>query len=162
MCIRDRAGTVEELLEVEKYMNFDEYFMGIAEFASKRSPCLSKQVGAAAVIDKSVVATGYNGPPRKVPHCEECKRKGKEGYIAGVGYDNCPSVHAELNCIIQAARLGISLKGATIYCTHFPCQYCLKALINAEIDEIVAESFDIGESDIIEWKRYIKIRKPKC
>ena len=141
--------------------NWDTYFMKIASLVSERSPCFSKQVGAVAVRDNSIVATGYNAPPRGVPHCNGCLRIGSDDYIAGQGYDTCPSVHAELNCIVQAARIGVSLYGATLYCTHFPCVYCLKALLNVGIDTIVVEKFDISESDIIDWKQFIKIRKPK-
>ena len=140
--------------------SWDTYFMKIARLVSERSPCLSKQVGAVAVIDHAIIATGYNAPPRKVPHCEVCRRINTDDYTAGQGYDDCISVHAELNCVIQSARLGITLEGSTLYCTHFPCVYCLKALINAGIETVVVEKFDIKESDIIEWGKYLKIRKP--
>ena len=141
--------------------SWDIYFMKIARLVSERSPCHSKRVGAVAVNGHSIIATGYNAPPRKVPHCIECSRVHADDYIPGSGYDSCPAVHAELNCIIQSARLGVTVEGATLYCTHFPCVYCLKALINAGIETIVVEEFDINESDIIDWRKYLKIRKPR-
>lgn len=110
-----------------------KYFTEIAKVVATRSKCLKKQVGAIAVRDRHILSTGYNGPPAGFKHCTTCVRLGKE---TGFDYDGCSAVHAELNCILQAAKFGISLEGATIYCTHPPCDYCARAMVNSGIVKI--------------------------
>lgn len=131
-------------------MNWDEYFLGIAEAVSRKSHCLSHQFGGIAVRDKFILATGYNGPPTGYPHCEgsECPRR-KLGYKSGQGLEICPAAHAELNVLIEAARLGIKLEGASLYLTSYmPCRECAKAIVNAGIREVVITNIgpypDIG------------------
>lgn len=130
--------------------SWDTYFMGIADAVSKKSHCLSHQFGAIAVKDRVVLSTGYNGPPRAYPHCGvmqnpnivldpkmQCPRHAI-GYKSGEGLDVCPAVHAELNALIQAARFGVCLNGATLYITSpTPCRECAKAIVNAGIIEVV-------------------------
>jgi dCMP deaminase len=107
---------------------------------ASKSPCHSRQIGAILVRDKSIVATGYNGPPRDVPHCKECPRKA-QGYASGEGLHLCPATHAEANCIINAARLGVVTLETTLYMNCIiPCWECMKLLINAGISEIVVDS----------------------
>lgn len=118
---------------------WDQYFMQVAELAATRSTCLRRQVGAVIVKDKHIVATGYNGAPRGVPHCEEqggCLRQ-KLGIPSGERHELCRALHAEQNAIIQAATLGVSIEGASIYITHQPCIICAKMIINAGMDRIV-------------------------
>ena len=114
----------------------DDYFMEIASVVSKRSTCLRNQVGALFVRNKRILTTGYNGAPAGLPHCDVvgCAR---EGVASGTRHELCRAVHAEQNAIIQAALHGISIEGATLYCTHQPCILCAKMMINARIRKVV-------------------------
>lgn len=118
--------------------SWDEYFMSIAKVVATRSTCLRRQVGAVIVKEERIVATGYNGAPRGLPHCLElgCLRE-KLGIPSGERQELCRGLHAEQNAIIQAAYHGISISGGTLYCTHQPCITCAKMLINAGIKRIV-------------------------
>ncbi len=125
-----------------KRPNWDEYFMQMAELTAKRSTCLRRQVGAVIVKDKHIIATGYNGAPKGLPHCEElggCLRE-KLGVPSGERHELCRALHAEQNAIIQAATLAQSIEGATIYVTHQPCIICAKMIINAGIKRVVIRS----------------------
>jgi len=117
---------------------WDEYFLDIARLVATRSTCLRRQVGAVLVKDKRILATGYNGPPSGLSHCLDvgCLRE-KMGIPSGERHELCRGLHAEQNAILQAAFHGISIKGATLYCTHHPCIICSKMLINAGISKIV-------------------------
>ena len=119
---------------------WDLYFRQICDAIASKSPCYSRQIGAILVHDKSIVSTGYNGPPRGVPHCEEvCPRKAV-GYPSGEGMHLCAATHAEANCVINAARIGSSTLGTTLYMNCImPCIECLKLLINAGVEEIVVD-----------------------
>lgn len=121
-------------------MNWDKYFHTICEAVGSNSKCLSRQIGAILVRDKVVICTGYNGPPRGIPHCKgKCPRR-KKGYKSGEGLHLCPAAHAERNAIVQAARLGIQTKDAILYLnTNVPCKDCLIEIINAGITEIVCQ-----------------------
>ncbi len=131
----------------------DEYFMDMARLAATRSTCLRRKVGAVIVIDKHVLSTGYNGAPRGVSHCEEkgCLRM-QMNVPSGTRHELCRGVHAEQNAVAQAALFGISVKGATIYTTTFPCSLCAKILINSGIKEIVYDEgyMDDLSKDILE------------
>ena len=119
--------------------SWDEYFMQMAELTAQRSTCLRRQVGAIIVKEKHIIATGYNGAPKGLPHCEElggCLREKLE-IPSGERHELCRALHAEQNAIIQAATLGQSREGATIYITHQPCIICAKMIINAGISRIV-------------------------
>ena len=113
------------------------YFMDIADLVARRSTCLRRQVGAVAVKDKRILATGYNGAPSGIPHCLEvgCLRE-QEGIPSGERHELCRGIHAEQNVIIQAAYHGVPIQGGTLYCTNLPCAICSKMLINAGIKEI--------------------------
>ena len=117
---------------------WDEYFMEMASVAAKRSTCLRRSVGAVIVKNKQILASGYNGTPMGLPHCEEvgCLREQLK-VPSGKCHELCRGVHAEQNAITQAAYHGVSVKGATLYCTHQPCVVCTKMLINAGIERIV-------------------------
>ncbi len=119
---------------------WDSYFMEITHVVAKRSTCLRRQVGSIIVLDKRILATGYNGAPSNLPHCEEvgCLRA-KLQVPSGERHELCRGLHAEQNAIIQAALHGSSIKGATLYCTHQPCVVCAKMIINAGIREVVYE-----------------------
>jgi dCMP deaminase len=114
----------------------DDYFMEIASVVAKRSTCLRNQVGALFVRNKRILTTGYNGAPAGLDHCDVagCAR---EGVASGTRHELCRAVHAEQNAIIQAALHGISIEGATLYCTHQPCILCAKMMINSRIRKVV-------------------------
>jgi dCMP deaminase len=114
----------------------DQYFMEIATVAAKRSTCLRNQVGALFVKNKRILSTGYNGAPAGLDHCDlvGCAR---ENVASGTHHELCRAVHAEQNAIIQAALHGISIEGATLYCTHQPCILCAKMMINARVRKVV-------------------------
>ncbi len=118
--------------------SWDTYFMAIARQVAERSTCLRRFVGAVIVKDKRILATGYNGVPTGLAHCEDvgCLRE-QRGVPSGVQHELCRGIHAEQNAVIQAARHGISIDGATVYCTHQPCVACVKILLNAGITELV-------------------------
>jgi len=118
--------------------NWDEYFLSIARLVSKRSTCLRRKVGALLVKDKRILATGYNGAPSGVKHCEitGCLRE-KLKIPSGQRQELCRGLHAEQNAFLQAALHGVSVEGAKIYATTQPCIICAKMLINAGIKEIV-------------------------
>lgn len=115
--------------------------MELTEQVATWSSCFkeNRQVGAVIVKNKRILTTGYNGAPQGVKSCKErgeCLRV-KLGIESGTRHELCYAVHAEQNAIIQAARLGIVLDGATLYCTHQPCVICAKMIINAGIRRIV-------------------------
>lgn len=125
----------------DKRPSWDEYFMGMAKLTSQRSTCLRRKVGAVIVKDKHIIATGYNGAPRGLSHCAElggCLREQLK-VPSGQRHELCRALHAEQNAIIQAATLGQSIEGASIYITHQPCSICSKMIINAGIDRIVVD-----------------------
>jgi dCMP deaminase len=111
--------------------------MKIAHLVSSRSTCLRRKVGAIIVKDNQIIATGYNGAPKGVIHCEKtgCLRE-KLHIPAGERHELCRGVHAEQNAIIQAAVNGTAVKNAIMYCTHQPCSICAKMIINAEIKTV--------------------------
>ncbi|MDQ7032864.1 MAG: cytidine/deoxycytidylate deaminase family protein [Desulfonauticus sp.] len=118
-------------------ISWDRYYLEIAQLVAKRSTCLRRKVGAIAVKDKRILATGYNGAPSGLAHCLDigCLRE-KLKIPSGEKHELCRGLHAEQNVIIQAALHGVSLKGASLYCTTQPCLICTKMLINCEIKEI--------------------------
>ena len=126
-----------------KLQRWDTYFHTICSAVASKSPCKSRQIGAILVRDNSIVATGFNGPPRNYPHCEgECNRR-RLGYKSGEGLHLCPAAHAEVNCISNAARLGVSVRGTTLYMNCIsPCKDCMIQIVNAGIIEIVVNSLD--------------------
>lgn len=117
--------------------SWKSYFMDIATLVSKRSTCTRRAVGAVIVKEKRVLSTGYNGAPTGVRHCSEtgCLRE-KLRVPSGERHELCRGIHAEQNAIIQAACYGISIKEASLYCTHLPCSICAKMIINAGINTI--------------------------
>ena len=122
----------------EKRPSWDEYFMEFAELARKRSTCLRRGVGAVIVKDNRVIATGYNGVPKGIRHCSETGRLRQQlGVPSGKMHELCRGLHAEQNAIIQAACMGNSIEGGTLYCTTQPCVICTKMIINAGIKRVV-------------------------
>lgn len=109
---------------------WDEYFLDIAFSVAERSTCDRAHVGSVLVREKRILATGYNGSPAGLPHCDEVGHLIIDGHCVR-------TLHAEQNAIIQAALHGISTEGATAYVTHQPCLTCAKMLINAGIQRVV-------------------------
>lgn len=155
---------------------WDNRFLDICIELSNWSSCLSRQIGAILVRDKTIVATGYNGPPRGIPHCgvernksdtalflrlkdthntvygddSMCPRQ-RLGYGSGEGLELCPAAHAEDNCISNAARIGVVTAGTTMYMScGLPCKNCLGKIINAGIVEIVYTSMD-SYDELSKW-----------
>ncbi len=118
-------------------ISWENYFFQIAYTVAQRSTCIRRKVGALAVRDNHILATGYNGTPSGITHCAEkgCLRA-QLNVPSGERHEICRGLHAEQNVIIQAAQSGISLKNATLYCTTQPCIICTKMLINVGIKEI--------------------------
>lgn len=125
-----------------KRPSWDDYFMEMTKLTSTRSSCLRRHVGAVLVKDTRAIATGYNGAPAGVTHCEVtgCLRQ-KLNVPSGERHELCRGLHAEQNAIIQAALYGVSTEGATLYCTTKPCSICTKMIINAKITKIVYEEY---------------------
>ncbi len=121
--------------------SWDEYFQTITRDVADRSTCIRRHVGAIVVKDKRILATGYNGAPSGLPHCltTGCLRE-ELGIPSGQKHELCRGAHAEQNAVIQAAKYGVSIDGATVYCTNQPCIVCAKILINAGISKIVYEN----------------------
>lgn len=124
-----------------KRPSWDDYFLDVARLVSRRSTCLRRSVGAVIVKDKRILATGYNGAPSGLKHCEEvgCIRD-KLKIPSGERHELCRGLHAEQNALLQAALYGISVKDASLYITNLPCIICTKMIINAGIKEIAIQS----------------------
>ncbi len=121
--------------------SWDEYFLKITREVAQRSTCLRRQVGATLVLEKRILATGYNGAPKGMIHCTEigCLRD-KLGIPSGERQELCRGLHAEMNALLQASSQGTSVEGATLYSTNHPCVLCAKMLINCGVKRIVALS----------------------
>jgi dCMP deaminase len=117
----------------------DQYFLKIASVVAERSTCRRHHVGAVAVKNKHILATGYNGAAAGLKDCLElgCLRD-ELNIPSGERHEICRGIHAEQNVIVQASLHGVSLEGSTIYCTHTPCVLCAKMLVNAKIDRFVS------------------------
>ena len=118
--------------------SWDQYFMDITRLVATRSSCLRRQVGALLVKDRNILATGYNGVPTGISHCEAtgCLRE-RLKVPSGERHELCRGLHAEQNAIIQAAKHGTNIDGATLYCTTMPCIICTKMIINAGITKVI-------------------------
>jgi len=109
--------------------SWEEYFMHNALLISTRSTCPRLSVGAVIVKNNQIIGTGYNGAVSGEKHCEDHECLIEDGHCIR-------TIHAEINAILQCARLGTSLDGAAIYVTHYPCVNCMKALLQAGIKKI--------------------------
>ena len=150
--------------------SWDEYYYNVCKQVARNSKCLSRRIGAVLVQDKSIISTGYNGPPRGVPRCDVRWRLDKDfaekygkhivdnefvgicprrviGFKSGEGLDVCPAGHAERNALINAARNGICTRDTSLYMTcGIPCTPCLVEIINAGVREIVVGSLHTYDS----------------
>ena len=114
--------------------DWDEYFMNIAKVVASRSTCDRKFVGAVIVRDKTILSTGYNGSIRKLEHCDEVGHLMENGHCVA-------TIHAEANAILQAAKNGVRIDGATIYTSASPCWPCFKMIANAGLLRICYGEF---------------------
>ncbi len=121
--------------------SWDEYFMEIANTVAKRATCDRGRSGCVVVKDRQILVTGYVGSPVGMPHCDEVGHQLKQMvHEDGSVTTHCTrTVHAEQNAICQAAKRGISLEGATLYCRMTPCRTCAMMIINCGIRRVVCE-----------------------
>lgn len=110
--------------------DWKEYFMQITELVATRSTCDRAWVGCVLVNDSNrIVSTGYNGSVSGNPHCDDVGHTMRDGHCIA-------TIHAEMNALLYCAKEGISVKNCSAYVTHFPCQNCTKALVQAGIKNI--------------------------
>lgn len=131
----------------------DEYFMEFTRAAAKRATCPRGRSGAVLTKDRQVISTGYVGAAKGLPHCDKvgCLIR-VVTYEDGTTHEHCMrTAHAEGNTIIQAAKHGISTRGATLYCKMEPCLRCCVDIINAGIIRVVAEYRYHGAKKTREW-----------
>lgn len=131
-------------MDAMKGTKWDARFLKMAQEVATWSSCYqdNRQVGAVIAKNKRILTTGYNGASSGIVSCKdrgECIRR-KLDIASGTKHEICYATHAEQNAIIQAARMGVSIDGATLYCTHQPCVICAKMIINSGIVRIVYKS----------------------
>ena len=147
----------------------DKLFMDVAERTSTESSCISKKVGCVIVKDKRIISMGYNGTPSGYINCDE-HFKDKQWMVQDNlwrqhhhRWSDIHEIHAEMNAIMFAAKNGIPIDGATLYCTLFPCQHCLKNLLQCGIKKIIyRDEYDLGQynQDFLSFiKKNIEIKK---
>ena len=153
----------KDILNTEKW---DERYLRIVKEVEKWSTCYRRQVGAVITKDNRIITTGYNGAPSGTKNCLELNSCRRINIPSGQNAELCRAIHAEQNAILQAARLGISLKDATLYCSNKPCVICMKMIINSGItrvvyledypdlytDELIQES----KIEVKQWKKKIE------
>jgi dCMP deaminase len=121
--------------------SWDAYFLSIARMVASRSNCVKRHVGAVVALDRRIVSTGYNGTPRGTKNCNEGGCPRCNGFAeSGTRLDECLCSHAEENAIVQAAYHGVSVRGASLYTTFFPCLFCTKLIVNAGVAEVVYDA----------------------
>lgn len=165
-------GTVEQLYEkTEEFLDklrfvyrrpsWDDYFLEMSRVVAKRATCDRGRSGCVIVRDKHVLTTGYVGSPPGLPHCDEVGHQMKK-LVHEDGSESWHCVrtsHAEQNALIQAAKLGISLEGGTLYCKMTPCRNCAMLIIGVGIKRVVAErKYHAGtETEVFFQKAGVKL-----
>jgi dCMP deaminase len=134
MITAELQGDDEPAVTGTKRATWDEYFMAIAREVATRSTCDRKHVGAVIVRDRMILTTGYNGSIRGLAHCDDVGHLMEEGHCVR-------TTHAEANAIVQAARNGVVVEGASIYVTASPCFGCFKLIANAGLLRIAFGEF---------------------
>jgi dCMP deaminase len=170
-------------VEDEPASSWDEYYYNVCREVARNSKCLSRKIGAILVNDKSIISTGYNGPPRGIPRCDIRWEIDREfinkyspsiaedvnlknicpryaiGFKSGEGLEICPAGHAERNALINAARNGIKTKGTILYMScGVPCGPCMVEIINAGVEEIVVTSLDIYDQTALYLLKHGKLK----
>ena len=138
----------------ERYVRptWDEYFMEVCRAIAKRATCDRGRSGCVIARDNQLLVTGYVGAPRGLPHCDDVGHQFKKvQHEDGSISQHCVrTVHAEQNAICQAAKRGISIDGATLYCKMTPCRTCAMLIINCGIKRVIAEKRYHDSADSIE------------
>ena len=117
----------------------EEYYLRIAEVVAERSTCPRLHVGAVIVSNDMIISTGYNGAPRRLPHCTEVGCEIENGHCVR-------TIHAEMNAILQAAYHGASTKDAALFTNFLPCKNCAKAIINSGVATVIfREVYENGD-----------------
>jgi len=114
--------------------------LNIATMVASRSTCERRRVGAVVVKNKNILSTGYNGSSRGLPHCDEVGHELVAGHCVR-------TIHAEANALVQAARHGTAVEGATIFLTDSPCYDCFKMIVNSGIREVIYSDFYMSRYD---------------
>ncbi len=121
--------------------DWDEYFLKIVDVVATRATCDRGRSGCVITKDRNILATGYVGSPSGMPHCDDvghvfAKYIDEDGNVS----THCvATIHAEQNAIAQAAKNGISINGATLYCSMVPCIVCAKLIVQCGIKRVVAK-----------------------
>ena len=141
----------QQRMENHSRPNWDRYFLDLCEAVAKRATCDRGRSGCVIVKDKRIMTTGYVGAPMGLPHCDEAGHDIRKVFDTnGNVTQHCVrTLHAEQNAIIQAARFGIPLEGATLFCKMTPCRTCAMMIINAGIKRVVCEKRYHADSDTI-------------
>lgn len=124
-------GTALLHAKKSKAARYDRYFMDIAYRSAEMSYAKRLRVGAVITRDNRIISTGFNGSPPGHDNCCELETEN------GVLVSKKSTIHAEENAILFAARTGISTENATIYCTHSPCFFCARLIVNAGIRSVI-------------------------
>jgi dCMP deaminase len=121
--------------------SWDEYFLHVADTVAQRATCDRGRSGCVIVKEKQILVTGYVGSPSGLPHCDDVGHQMKKTiHEDGSITNHCVrTVHAEQNAICQAAKRGIALENATLYCRMTPCRVCAMLIINCGIKRVVCE-----------------------
>lgn len=135
--------------------NKDQLFMDIAKLIAQKSSCISMKVGCVIVKDQRIISMGYNGTPSGYINCDEFFDSQAKHFIKSEQlrmihhqWSNIHQIHSQMNAIMFAAKKGISVDGATLYSTVFPCQHCLKNIIQSGIIQVVYnKDYDLGQYD---------------
>jgi dCMP deaminase len=131
------------MTETDKYLrpSWDEYFMEICRAVGKRATCDRGRSGCVIIKNNQILVTGYVGAPRGIADCDQVGHQMKTMvHEDGRQTQHCVrGAHAEQNAIIQAARVGVSIEGSTLYCKMTPCAVCSKMIINAGIKKVLCE-----------------------
>jgi len=144
-----------------KRPSWDEYFMEVCEAIAKRATCDRGRSGCVIAKDNQILVTGYVGAPAGLPHCDEVGHQFKQMlHEDGNITTHCVrTVHAEQNAICQAAKRGIPINGATLYCRMTPCRTCAMLIINCGIVRVVCQRryHDAGDSEAMFATAKIKL-----
>lgn len=148
-----------ELL-TDKRPDWDRYFLDLCEAVAKRATCSRGRCGCVIVKDKRIMTTGYVGAPAGLPHCDEAGHDMRKviDYNDNISQHCVRTLHAEQNAIIQAARFGIPLEGATLFCKMTPCRTCAMMIINAGIKRVVCENHYHADEDTIKLFRQANVK----